>query len=158
MAYQLDTNVFIEAKNLHYGFDFCPVFWDWLIAGNAAGRVYSIEKVADGGGDELADWADERGNGFFLNPDQAVLPALGTVSTWVTGAGYEPAAVHTFLQLADYYLVAHALAHGHAVVTHEVATPSTKKVKIPNACIGIGVKCMTPFEVLRREGARFVLP
>lgn len=24
MAYLLDANVFIQAKNLHYGFDFCP--------------------------------------------------------------------------------------------------------------------------------------
>ena len=29
MAYLLDADVFIRAKNLHYGFDFCPAFWDW---------------------------------------------------------------------------------------------------------------------------------
>jgi hypothetical protein len=29
--YLLDTNVFIQARNLHYGFDFCPAFWDWPI-------------------------------------------------------------------------------------------------------------------------------
>ena len=29
MAYLLDANVFIQAKNLHYGLDFCPAFWDW---------------------------------------------------------------------------------------------------------------------------------
>ena len=34
MAYLLDANVFIQAKNLYYGFDFCPAFWDWLIASN----------------------------------------------------------------------------------------------------------------------------
>ena len=39
MIYLLDANVFIQAKNLHYGFDFCPAFWDWLIAENAAGKV-----------------------------------------------------------------------------------------------------------------------
>lgn len=27
MTYLLDSNVFIQAKNLHYGFDFCPAFW-----------------------------------------------------------------------------------------------------------------------------------
>ena len=32
--YLLDANVFIQAKNLHYGFDFCPAFWDWLIQQN----------------------------------------------------------------------------------------------------------------------------
>ena len=37
MAYLLDANVFISAKNLHYGLDFCPAFWDWIIATNASG-------------------------------------------------------------------------------------------------------------------------
>ena len=37
----------MQAKNLHYGLDFCPAFWDWLIAANVAERVFSIEKVGD---------------------------------------------------------------------------------------------------------------
>lgn len=41
MRYLLDTNVFIQARNLHYGFDFCPAFWDWLDGQNAAGVVGS---------------------------------------------------------------------------------------------------------------------
>ena len=44
--YLLDTNIFIQARNLHYGFDFCPAFWEWLIAQNAADVVASIDKVA----------------------------------------------------------------------------------------------------------------
>jgi Domain of unknown function (DUF4411) len=160
MAYLLDANVFIQAKNLHYGLDFCPAFWDWLIQNNAAGEVFSIEKVADeiaAGGDELSTWAAQRGPDFFLKPDAAILTALGTISTWATSQNYEAAAVSTFLQVADYYLVGHALAHGHTLVTHEIASPSTKRIKIPNACIGVGVKFMTPYEMLRRERARFVL-
>jgi hypothetical protein len=160
MAYLLDANVFIQAKNLHYGLDFCPAFWDWLVANNAAGRVFSIEKVADeiaAGGDELSTWAAQRGPDFFLKPDAVILPALGTVSAWATGHSYEAAAVSTFLQVADYYLVGHALAHGHTVVTHEIASASTKRIKIPNACIGVGLKFMTPYEMLRLERARFVL-
>ena len=47
MKYLLDTNVFIAAKNLHYGLDFCPAFWDWLVVGNLQKAVYSIEKVGD---------------------------------------------------------------------------------------------------------------
>jgi hypothetical protein len=160
MAYLLDANVFIQAKNLHYGLDFCPAFWDWLIANNASGQVFSIEKVGDeiaAGGDDLSAWAALRGPDFFLKPDAAILTALGVVSSWATGHGYEAAAVSTFLQVADYYLVGHALAHGHTVVTHEIASPSTKRIKIPNACIGVGLKVMTPYEMLRRERARFVL-
>jgi len=160
MAHLLDANVFIQAKNLHYGLDFCPAFWDWLIEANTANTVFSIEKVGDeieAGGDDLSTWVIARGPGFFLKPDARLLPALASVSAWATGQGYEPAAVNTFLQVADYYLVAHALAHGHTVVTHELATPSIKKIKIPNACIGVGVKCMSPYEMLRLERARFVL-
>jgi hypothetical protein len=160
MTYLLDANVFIQAKNLHYGLDFCPAFWDWLVEQNAERQVFSIERVLDelaAGSDELGKWAAERGPSFFVRPDAAILPSLRSVSTWATGQGYDPAAVATFLQLADYYLVAHALAHGHTVVTHEVASTSTKKIKIPDACIGLGIKCVNPFEMLRRERARFVL-
>jgi hypothetical protein len=160
MAYLLDANVFIQAKNLHYGLDFCPAFWEWLIEANADNRVFSIEKVGDeleAGADELATWATARGPTFFLKPDTPLLTALGSLSAWATSQSYDPAAVNTFLQVADYYLVAHALAHGYTVVTHEVPSPSIKKIKIPNACIGVGVKCMSPYEMLRVEHARFVL-
>jgi hypothetical protein len=160
MPYLLDANVFIQAKNLHYGLDFCPAFWDWLSREHRAGRVFSVEKVGDeilGGADELAGWTAARGATFFLAPDIAILPSLAAVSAWVNGQGYEAAAVNTFLQVADYYLVAHAHAHAHTVVTHEVPSVSVRKVKIPNVCIGLGMRCVTPFEMLRRERARFVL-
>ena len=108
-------------------------------------------------GDELSVWADGRGAGFFLRPEAADFPALRAVSQWASGQRYEPSAVSTFLQVADYYLVAQALAGGHTVVTHEVPSASVRKIKIPDACIGIGIKCVTPFEMLRRVRARFVL-
>lgn len=159
MPYLLDTNVFLQAKNLHYGLDFCPAFWDWLKIQNSKGLVFSIEKVKDElVDDDAANWANGHGSGFFLKPDAAVARALADVSRWVTTQGYELAAVYTFLQVADYYLVAQALAKGLVVVTHEVPANSPRKIKIPNVCIGLGVKCMTPFEMLRKERARFVLP
>jgi hypothetical protein len=71
--------------------------------------------------------------------------------------GYEPTAVNTFLQVADYYLVAQAHAGGHTVVSHEVPSDSKKKIKIPNACMGMEIKFMSPYAMLRRERARFVL-
>jgi len=74
-----------------------------------------------------------------------------------SAAKYRAAAVSAFLQDADYYLVAHALAHNYPVATHEVASDGVKAVKIPSVCIGVTVKFMTPYEMLRRERARFVL-
>lgn len=160
MTYLLDANVFIQAKRLHYGLDFCPAFWAWLIENNQTGKVFSIDKVADelvAGKDELTDWMNDHGSGLFLNTDSATVAQFGTVSTWAISQQYEPAAINTFFQVADFYLVAHALAGNHVVVTHEVAANSTKRIKIPNACIGLGLRFVTPYEMLRREQARFVL-
>ncbi len=164
MAYLLDANVFIEAKNRHYGFDFCPAFWDWLAEAHEADKVFSIKKVREeleAGKDDLARWAKARARGFFLEPDSKVVASLETVANWVNNQGYSSAAIKAFLGSADYYLIAHAHAHGHTVVTHEVASdphnPSLRRVKIPDVARASGVECITPFEMLRREGARFVL-
>ena len=160
MAYMLDTDVFIRAKNLHYGFDFCPAFWDWLVRANAQELVVSIERVGGelrAGNDRLAEWASQRGDRFFLKPTGEMLPALAAVSNWVVTNGYEPAAVDEFLQVADYYLVAHALAHGHSVVTHEVRSTSKRRIKLPDVCKGLVVDCHTPFQMLSQERALFIL-
>lgn len=160
MPYLLDSNVFIQAKRLHYGMDFCPAFWDWLDEQNREGIVFSIEKVAEelqAGDDELSEWAEKHDHRFFLAPDQQMLTSLTAVSQWVQSQSYRSAAVQAFFQDADYYLVAHALAHNHVVVTHEVPSDGVKQVKIPNVCIGVNVRFMNPFAMLRVEKAKFVL-
>lgn len=160
MAYLVDSDVFIRAKNLHYGLDFCPAFWEWLILKNEAGLLYSIEKVRSellGGEDELSNWVEALPEGFFLSPDETTSASLATVSNWVVGRSYTQGAIATFLQVADYFLVSQAHAGKHAIVTHEVPSGSPRKIKIPDVCLGLKVPCMSPFELLRRERARFVL-
>ena len=44
MAYLLDSNVFIRAKNDYYDFDICPAFWDWLE--QAHGPCTSLSSLA----------------------------------------------------------------------------------------------------------------
>jgi len=162
MPYLLDANVFISAKNLHYGFDFCPGFWDWLHRENGNGKVLTTEKVRDEllyGDDRLAEWIRQRPPSFFVAPDAETIPNLTRVSEWVRSQGnYLPAAISDFYQAADYYLVAQALSLGYSVVTHEIHDGSRKRVKIPTVCLGLDIPCLTPFELLRRERARFVLP
>ena len=88
MAYLLDANVFIAAKNLHYGMDFCSAFWDWLADAGAVGTVRSIEKVGDeliAGDDELAAWAKARGTAYFIAPDASFSPSFASLSRWATG-------------------------------------------------------------------------
>ena len=83
MAYLLDTNVFIQARKLYYGMDFCPAFWDWLITKHAEGQVFSVKKVYDeiaASNDELVDWVDELDGSFFIEPSLETEQALVRVS------------------------------------------------------------------------------
>ena len=160
MAYLLDSNVFITAKDRYYGFDFCPAFWDWMQERHQAGVVLSIESVGGelvSGNDDLAEWAAQRGANFFRPQTQAGMVALDAVTRWVSERGYPESAIAMFVQTADGYLVAEALAGGHTVVTLENRTQSRQKIKIPDVCAGVGVECIDTFSMLRRERARFVL-
>lgn len=160
MAYLLDANVFIQAKNLYYGFDYCPAFWSWLELKNGTGQVYSVERVGDelqGHADRLAEWARAQGTRFFLPTDAALLAAFTAINTWLRAQHYRPAAITDFLQEPDFTLVAHALAHDHTLVTQEVTSNAQKRVKIPDVRLGIGVKYTNTFGMLRAERARFVL-
>ena len=99
MSYLLDANVFMSAKNLHYGLDFCPAFWDWLVHKGNTGSVFSIDKVADeieAGQDELSDWARNHGHALFRRTPPALAPRFAQVSTWATGQQYTPAAINAF--------------------------------------------------------------
>jgi len=160
MAYLLDTSVLITAKRVHYGFDFCPGFWDWIVARHAAGLVYSVERVYDElkeQKDDLTDWVKALPATFFLRPDAATVPHFTTVSTWASEQNYTVPAINDFLQIADFHLVAQAHQGGHSVVTYEVPGGSAKRIKIPDACLGLGLACIPPHVLLRREQARFVL-
>lgn len=160
MAYLLDSNVFITAKRIHYGFDFCPGFWQWIIAGHRAGRIYSVERVYDelkDQQDDLATWVRALPDTFFLPADAATIPHFAAVSAWATSPRYQTPAINEFLQTADFYLVAQARQNGHSVVTYEVQGSSAKRVKIPDVCLGLQIPSMQPYEMLRREQARLVL-
>ena len=50
-----------------------------------------------------------------------------------------------------------AHARKDTVVTREVRSNSRNKLKIPDVCDELGIDCMTTFEMLSAENARFVL-
>jgi hypothetical protein len=75
VAYLLDANCFIQAKNREYGFDFCPAYWDWLSREHATGQILSIERIRDEivvGSDDLASWALGLPASFFVNLTQTL--------------------------------------------------------------------------------------
>ena len=162
MNYILDSNVFIQAKNLHYRFDFCPGFWDWIDKAHRAGVVYSIHAVKEelleyrDEQDELVAWARERPT-LFLEVDHTVRNALERVTRWVEQSNYSNFAKARFLNSADYDLVSYALARKYTVVSHEVSAPLSKKIKIPDVCTALEINYTSVFEMLSNERARFVL-
>jgi hypothetical protein len=159
--YLIDSDVLIDAKNRHYGFDFVPAFWDWIVQQHQAGRVFTVQKVADevlAGEDELARWMSEVPASFCISVGLNDQASLRAVAQWATSAQFTQGAVSDFLQKADYHLVAQAATLGYTVVTQETSDPtSRKRVKIPDACRATGVSSITPFNMLRTKNARFVL-
>lgn len=159
MAFLLDANVFIEAKNRYYGFDLCPGFWEWLDRRASDGTVMSIEAVRDelvGYDDLLSEWAQDR-PGLFRSVERETLPHMQALSVWVGRQRYREAAIAEFLESADYKLVATAMTHGFTVVTHETPSDAVRRVKIPEPCVAHNVEYINPFVMLRRLGARFEL-
>jgi len=161
MAYLLDSDVLIRAKRDHYRFGTFPCFWDWVRAKSDEGIVRSVVAIQQevlNGGDELATWIRDL-NEMFLAPDEATANAARRLSAWAQGPAriYTPAALAEFFASGDYWLIAHASAHDFTVVTMELPAPlAQRRVKIPDACNGVGVAWVNPFEMLEREGASFV--
>ncbi len=160
MAYLLDTNVFIEAHDQYYHPACCPGFWEWLIHRNRDGLVYSTAEVLDELrrlDDWVTKWATTVGSHIFLPIDSAVNREVATVHAWAA-TKYHRDTVKKFMSGADSFLVAHGLVHGYTVVTRERPAPGSKKtIKLPDACEALDVKWLGPFDMLEREGARFVL-
>lgn len=162
MAYLLDANCFIHAKNLYYGFDICPGFWEWLEVQASRGDVLSIDAVyaeIEPGGDDLSQWARAHRE-MFLASDTPVFSKLGEVNQWAqTSTRYTAGAKTDFAAKADSRLVAFGLAHGHSIVTHELPGLNKKGViKIPDAALALGLSEPVQLHyVLRTLGARFVL-
>lgn len=161
MQYCLDANTFIEAKNIHYGMDFCPAFWDMLDIQSKAGFIFSIVQVNDElitGNDDLAIWAEERKNDplFVDTEDTATQLAFGKIADYVV-ANYSEEHATLFLGGADPWLIAKCKTLGAVLVTKEVLAPGAKKVKIPNICQYFGVEYIRTHEMIRVLGNRYIL-
>lgn len=161
MAYCLDTNTFIEAKNLHYGMDFCPGFWDMIDIQAEVGEVFSITQVCDellSGKDELSAWIEERkNNSWFVETDDTQTQLAFTEIAEFVVASYPEAQVSHFLSGADPWLIAKCKTIGATLVTKEVFAPGAKKIKIPNICQQFGVSFIPTHEMIRILGNRYIL-
>ena len=121
-------------------------------------RDRSISDVEDelvGMEDELSDWVKARPE-FWLPPTTDSVAAQARLYQWaVESDHYNEKAKRGFQRGADAALIARAEVEGHIVVTHETATTEQGRIKIPIAATEVGVRTMSPYAMLRREGVRF---
>lgn len=161
--YLLDADTFITPSRLHYSFDIAPGFWEWLAKTTTRQHLASVEAVRDeiavGHGD-LVTWAAHLPTDFWIQHGTDSLQCAHDLSNWVVHPDriYRQAAQSEFLGKADYHLIAQAKAGDHTVVTLEQPAPmSQRRIKIPDACDAMGVRCIGPYEVYRHLGLRLRL-
>lgn len=163
MAYLMDSNALIQAKNQFYRFSFCPGFWDWIAAEHAKEALFSIAKVKEEleeRADELSNWAGKViPSSFFIRPTAEVVTTQAVVSRWVNAqAAYSPQEKARFLSKADPWLIAEAIQHGHQIITfEELVPPSSSKVKIPNVATNFGIQTFSLYGVIEASGAQLRL-
>lgn len=162
----LDSDIQIAAKEGALAFDIAPRFWANLDYHVAEGRVSSPVKVYEElttqfHDDELAEWVKTRKDTHYLAPDDSVYAAFTQVADYVV-ATYGKAFADVFLDGADPWLIAYAMAHGGSVVTGETTinqpNPSRAtgrveaRVKIPNVCHHFDIRPVSLSVMLRELG------
>lgn len=156
MKFILDTNVLIDAWKEHYPIRIMPSFWEGLIQSINDGNIIiceSIYKELTAGSDDLKDWIVKsiQKDKIESDAEPTVVDAYKKLMNEVCDQknGYTPAALVTFATHGDSFLIAHALAHGYSLITLEVSKTQQKgKVKIPDACLLVKVKCSKIKDIL----------
>jgi hypothetical protein len=161
MKYLLNASVFITANNNYYGINFCPAFWDWLIINNTRNIVFSIQAVLAEIAkrrDVLFLWAEQQSDSLFVNEEDGKSQSyIVDIYDWAIIENYKEATIERFFIGADPYIISYAITNNYIVVTDETYSHSKRHLRIPNVCKHFGVKCIRPFEMLRNEGAKFIL-
>lgn len=151
----VDSNVFIEAKNFAYNFNYCKLFWDFLLALHSKGLVYSINAVKKelcAKEDPLCKWVKEELPPSFFESEVSSITNYAKLINWSMTLDVTEKARTDFASQdkADAFLIAHAMTHGFTIVTHERPSGGApkKRIMIPDAAATHGVKTLTLYEFL----------
>jgi len=158
----LDADVFMEAARRYYAFDIAPGFWQALIRHARAGTVLSVDRVKteiDRGNDDLKNWSNSDFQSWFAATEvDDVMDAYRRIMEWASNQRqFTEAAKAEFARgdNADAWVVAHALAKGCVVVTHEqFQRESRSRILIPNVCRAFSVQYLDTFQMLRALGVK----
>lgn len=131
-------------------------FWQHLAELAQKGLIFSSIKVKeeiDKGNDELKQWCNANLPGSIFLPFDSYAE-FARLMTWASNnVVFSAAAKQEFAIVADAFLVATAAAHKMKVVTYETSDPNCRKhVKIPDACIVVGVAFCTLNDMFHELG------
>ncbi|WP_145484612.1 DUF4411 family protein [Yersinia aldovae] len=165
MTYIIDSNIFIEAQNTYYCLDVCPGFWEFLSQRFESGELISIKNVYDEishKDDAIYEWVKERRPFFGAVDDEITQKNFAEIANYVQTEYSSRKAnnpnIHSFLSVADPWLIARAKTLSATLVTHEIKAGSGSfKPKIPDICEKFGVQTMRTDELLRMLQVKFIM-
>jgi len=173
MAYWLDADTFITAKNSLYAFEINASLWAWFDTQLKVKTIRSPERVfreimAFKKDDLLKQWVSpRRADGLCVEPDKHVSECLTKIANHLYTATvphkktrkpqlrYKPAQVEVFGRGADAFVIAHAMADKGTVVSFESDKhPDSQRIRIPDVCGHFGIDCISLKALLIALGAK----
>lgn len=158
VKYCIDTNILIQAWQKYYSPKFCPEYWQVLNQLGTSERIFIPEEVKD----EILKTDDDLSNWI----KQCQIPIIKTNQDMTENLSkiYATNTLHKFLvdntrarSLADPWVIAHAMTKNATVVTQEVKVTaiSSKRIKIPNVCDNMKVRCINDFKMIEELNIKF---
>ncbi len=158
VTYCLDSNVLIQAWQKYYSPDLCPNYWKVLDELGAQGRIFipeDVYKEITKTEDDLAAW---------LKDSKIPIVKVNEQVTACTKKIFSTDPVHKTLvdnrkgrSVADPWVIAHAMHAQATVVTKEemITASSSKRIKIPNVCQNMNVRCIDDFQFIKELNITF---
>jgi hypothetical protein len=154
----LDSNVLIQAWQQYYTPKICPSYWEVMNRLGQADCIFIGQSVFDEIAttqDDLYEWLKKSDIKVHKQDSE-----VGNQLKKIFAA--DPS--HKFLvdnkkgrSLADPWVIAHAIVADACVVTKELnALQGKNKIKIPNVCRNMGVRCINDFDLIHELGLFFI--
>jgi hypothetical protein len=156
--YCLDANVLIKAWESYYSPDLCPTYWDVLDDLGAKGQLFVPSWVAEEihrTDDDLSKWLMKSRIKVRQVSEEVTLKVR---EVFAKDKRHELLVDNTKQRsLADPWLIAHAMVENACVVSKESKSTAAhnKKVKIPDVCEAMGVRCIDDFRMIEELGIKF---
>ena len=158
--YLVDANIFIRAYRETYPMDIFPSFWEQLLE-KGGPKIILLDKVYDEilkGNDDLVKWIKNYKNRFtnMCCNDLDIISCYKEIANSIqSNSRYNDNAIYEYFDVADSWVCAAAKAKNLIVVTNEVKSNATKRVKIPDVCERFSIEYKNAISFIRDLGMEF---